>query len=301
VREIAVGEGEVSALAISPDGSRLLTAIHGGPPMAPSFELVLWDLETGEALRSFEGHGLRIHRLVFHPDGEAFLSVSGDRQVILWDAADGTVRFRFTGPTDSANTAVFSLDGSLMAVGFGTFRFDTPGEYLDNSVRVWDVGTGAEIARLEGHTDAVVSLAISPDGRRLLSGSMDTGLRLWDLETGAQLLRLDGHTSGVMSAAFSPDGRFAVSGSADGAVIVWDLETGAMLRQIRGHHGVVHFVAFSEDGQRIISAAEDGQVRFWNPILALGDLLGWIAGNRYVAELGCDQLLLYGLETDCVK
>jgi WD40 repeat protein len=219
--------------------------------------------------------------------------------VILWDAATGKIRLLFTGPSDSSNAAAFSPDGSLIAAGFGTFRFVSVGEYLDNSVRIWRAGTGEELFRLEGHTDAVVSLAFSPDGRYLLSGSIDTSVRLWDLSTGELVRRLDGHASGVMSVAFSPDGRHAVSGSQDGAVIVWDLETGEPIRRIRGHAGVVHFVGFTEDGGSIWSAAEDGRIRMWKPFLSLPDLVGWIALNRFVAEPGCDQLLLYGLESSC--
>jgi WD40 repeat protein len=261
--------------------------------------LVLWDTQTGNEIRRFNGHTGRIHRLSFSPDGSSFLSVSDDRQVILWEANTGGVRFRFVGPTDTSNTVAFSPDGKQMAVGFGTFRFVAHGEYLDNSIRVWDVANSQEQARLEGHADAVVSIAFSPDGRSLLSGSIDTTVGWWDISTGKMIQRLQGHASGVMGVAFSPDGHYAVSGSQDGMLIVWDLTNGELVRQISGHKGVVHNVSFTLDGRGIWSASEDGDVKLWNPILSLDDLLSWIGKNRYIPELPCDQRLLYGLVSTC--
>ena len=88
----------------------------------------------------------------------------------------------------------------------------------DNTVRLWDAQTGKEIRKFEGHTEAVWSLAFSPDGRRALSGSgrytldsPDTTVRLWDVETGKELHKFEGHPQTVWGVVFLADGRRALS------------------------------------------------------------------------------------------
>ena len=101
---------------------------------------MLWDVAAGEEVRRFEGHTKRVHRLVLSPDGGTMLSASDDRQVILWDITSGEALFRFASPSDSSNAVAFSPDGTYFTAGFGTFRFVAEGEYLDNSIRLWDDG-----------------------------------------------------------------------------------------------------------------------------------------------------------------
>ena len=115
----------------------------------------------------------------------------------------------------------------------------------------------AKCSLLKGHSGglhAVLSVAFSPDGRRIVTASMDETAKVWDAETGRELLTLKGHTRSVNSVAFSPDSRRIVTGSSDETAKVWDAETGRELLSLTRHTGEVRSVAFSPDGRRIATA-----------------------------------------------
>ena len=116
----------------------------------------------------------------------------------------------------------------------------------DNTVRVWDAESGAELAILRGHEDNVTSVSYSPDGRRIVSGSNDHTVRVWDAESGAELAILRGHESDVTSVSYSPDSRRIVSGSRDKTVRVWDAESGECLDVIQGKGDVAAIAAGPE-------------------------------------------------------
>ena len=107
----------------------------------------------------------------------------------------------------------------------------------DQTVRVWDAASGAELACLRGHDGWVRSVAFDREGRRIVSGSGDKTVRVWDAATGAELACLRGHDDAVESVAFDREGRRIVSGSDDETVRVWDAATGAELACLRGHEG----------------------------------------------------------------
>jgi len=127
-----------------------------------------------------------------------------------------------------------------------------------------------------------LSVSVSPDGRRAVSGSRDKTLRVWDLETGACLRTLEGHSDGVNSVSVSADGRRAVSGSRDKTLRVWDLETGACLRTLEGHSDEVLSVSVSPDGRRAVSGSDDRTVRVWD--LETGACLRTLEGHRRTLE-----------------
>jgi WD40 repeat protein len=138
---------------------------------------------------------------------------------------------------------------------------------LDKTIQVWDASTGLEmLPALQGHDAAILSVAFSPDGSKIVSGSLDKTIRVWDASTGLEMLpALQGHDAAILSVAFSPDASKIVSGSNDKTIRVWDASTGLeMLPALQGHDAAILSVTFSPDGSKIVSGSEDKTIRVWD-------------------------------------
>src|SRR5262245_2966780 len=122
------------------------------------------------------------------------------------------------------SSVIFSPDGHRVLSGG------------DNTLKLWDVGTGALLRTFEGDSNG----GFSPDGLRVLSGSHDKTLKLWDASSGALLRTFEGHSNRVASVAFSPDGSRVLSGSVDKTLKLWDATSGTLLRTFEGHSSWVN-------------------------------------------------------------
>ena len=197
-----------------------------------------------------------------------------------------------TGHSEWVRAVAVSADG----------RRAVSGSY-DQTVKVWDLDSGAELHSLTGHSGWVDSVAVSADGRRAVSGSSDATVKVWDLDSGAELHSLAGHGGWVWSVAVSADGRRAVSGSDDQTVKVWDLESGAELHSLAGHGGGVSSVAVSAHGRRAVSGSSDATVKVWDleSGAELHSLAGHSAGVSSVAVSADGRRAVSGSDDQTVK
>jgi WD40 repeat protein/predicted Ser/Thr protein kinase len=247
--------GVVSA-EFSRDGRRILSASHDGTAR-------LWDAGTGKEMRAFAGHDGSLGPAQFSEDGRHILTFGGDTQH----------RYARLTPDGKSTTVSTSL------------------RYSDQTVRLWNAETGRQLLLLTNTSSQFADAALSPDGRRIVTASLDGTARLWDAATGRLLHTFAGHAASVRSVRFSPDGARVVTtsygtkyrykfqksagslSSSGGSMSVhekfiariWDAETGAQTAALRTQPGPglvgrletadsLTLAAFSPDGTTIVTA-----------------------------------------------
>jgi eukaryotic-like serine/threonine-protein kinase len=243
----------------SPDG-RSVAAISGGG-------IRLWEPAIGRELTTHKGHSRGVWSIAFSPDGSQIASGGGEGAIKLWDAAS-----RMEGVSLSLKQhgtwmrpEAFSRDGTRLAGS------------CEGAIVVWETATGRELLSVQRGPQDSGPVAFSPDGQRIVSGSLlfDTktgrfvpssqpAALIRDATTGNVLTTLRGLTAPVAQVAYSPDGLRVLTGSSDGSVRVWDASNGQRLLTLVGHRYISSCVSYSPDGRRILTSSPDQTVRVWD-------------------------------------
>ena len=269
--------GSVVALTVSPDGNVLASGGTDGT-------VRLWDIQGQKQLMVLQGHTQDVTGVVFSPDGTTLASSSRDETIRLWNIQTGQQIATFNSHIDLLDLS-FNNDGTLMAATSIA------------QVQLWDVKKQSLLSTLQnsgGFSYGALSVAFSPDGNYLATGSADLTVRVWDIHTGTQLAVMRGHTNAIFRVLYSPDGQTIASSSSDKTIYLWDAHTYTSLAVLKGHTKGVSNIAFSPDGTLLASSSLDGTVRLWDVQTGQNlDILNENPGSVFSVAFSGDETTLF--------
>ncbi|KAF8968665.1 proteinral transcription repressor [Entomortierella lignicola] len=225
IRMILKGhEQDIYSLDFSKDG-RIIVSGSGDQTAR------VWDMETGKCLFTLtvgdvDLKDAGVTSVAISPDGRLVAAGSLDRMVRVWETHTGILLEKLEGHKDSVYSVAFAPDGKTLVSGS-----------LDRTLKAWDLTllgrngqNGASRISMckstfNGHKDFVLSVAVSPDGKWVVSGSKDRGVQFWDPNTTAVQFMLQGHKNSVISVALSPAGTYFATGSGDTRARIWSYES----------------------------------------------------------------------------
>jgi WD40 repeat protein len=244
---------EVNSLAFSSDGQTLVSC-------GADSTIKLWHVGALDLIDILHKHNGMVRCAAFTPDGRMLATGGDDRKILFWDLMQRQVAIALSLDDTAAHSLVLSRDGETLVTG--SYR----------KIKVWRTSpqTGVNSLKdaqplhtLMGHSHIVGSLAISADGKLLVSGSWDQTIKIWQLETGQLLHTLKGHRDRVYAIALTPDGQIIASGSADKTIKLWHVQTGELLGTFTGHGNIVTALAFTASGEMLVSGSLDKTIKIW--------------------------------------
>lgn len=268
---------------------------------------------TWQCIRTLTGHSNWVWSIAISPDGQTIASGSRDRTIKIWHLGTGRDIFTLTGHSNLIWSVCISPDGQTLVSGSE-----------DKTIKIWQLGTlisGNENWQNFGiipasvlsspyllytwveHHGPVYSVAISPDGKTITSGSGDKTIKIWQLGRRRSLQTLTRHSFWVRSVAFSPDGEIIASGGQDNTIHLWHINTNKWSRTLLGHSALVRCFAFTPDGEFLASASADKTIKIWHLDSGreIHTLIGHNDGVNSIAISPDGQFLVSGSRDKTIK
>jgi WD40 repeat protein len=254
-----------NALVFSPDGKLLATL--------DSNTVMVLDVATQQKRFTLDGHQTGMDTVAFSPDGRVLAS-GGESSVKLWDVKTGAELRTLSNNAeqDISCSLAFSPDGRTLVSGGRKVVKGGDKTIVSGTIIMWDAATWTPRRVLQAHPAMIGAIAISPDGRFVVSGAADKTVKLWDAATGALLRTYTGHRKDVNAVAFSADGGTIASCSGetnekakDHEVKLWSVSTSDPQRTLTGRTHLIRAIALSRDGQLLASGGgNDATIKLWN-------------------------------------
>lgn len=267
LRNIKGHADAVGEIAISQDGQLLATG-------SDDQTIKLWNLTTGQPLRTFSGHSDQITALAISPDAEILVSGGGieDGSIKLWNLKTGELINTFQKKEGMIPSLAITPDGQTLASA-------RRGEGLGfvSEITLWNLETGKQLLQFDVE-NLTLSLAFSPNGKLLASGSEDGTIHLWNWQSG-EIRHILQHPQSLRALAFNQDGQVLVSESFAETINVWNPQTGELLSTpvANSQPVFVNALALHPSGNILASALGPyGRLGLWN--LQTGELMTTLTG-----------------------
>lgn len=170
----------------------------------------------------------------------------------------------------------------------------------DDGIKIWDIKSGEEFGDFLEHSSSVKAIAISKDGKTVISGEIKGVIKIWNLRSRRAIQSLQAHSLPINSLAISPDGRLVASCSDDYSIKLWNFKTGSEICVLGQHSAPVNSVAFSSNGKLVVSGADDHRVKVWelSSRKSIAVLAGHSSSVTSVAFIPGEQTIISG-SRDC--